>query len=260
MIGTAGLTLSARTILLAAAGLALPALAVLHALRLPTTRPSAADHLACEPGEKVPLRRVLTGKTLLVLAGGVALFQLANAAMLPVAAADAVLRVGSRAATWTAAGVLVPQIVVVILAPWLGHIAEVIGRRPVLLLGFVAVPVRGGLLAISGAPEVLPAIQAVDGVAGAAMGVVLGLIVADISRNTGRFNLCLSVLGLVAGLGATLSTSFAGLVSDTFGRTAAFLVLALAGAIATAFMAVLLPETQVAPASSDTPLARRARC
>jgi hypothetical protein len=70
------------------------------------------------------------------------------------------------------------------------------------------------------------------------------LVVADITRGTGRFNLSLGFVGTASGIGAALSTVLAGYVSDQFGSPAAFLGLAGIAATGLALMWAVLPETQ----------------
>jgi MFS family permease len=85
-----------------------------------------------------------------------------------------------------------------------------------------------------------------DGVAGAVVGVLVPLIAADVTRGTGRFNLCMGCIGLAVGVGATLSTSVAGALAGRFGNSAAFMALALAGAVAVLTVALVMPETRPA--------------
>ena len=48
-------------------------------------------------------------------------------------------------------------------------------------------------------PAIVVAVQLLDGVSAAVLGVMVPLIVADITRGTGRFNSSLGVVGMVAG-------------------------------------------------------------
>jgi predicted MFS family arabinose efflux permease len=84
-------------------------------------------------------------------------------------------------------------------------------------------------------------VQALDGVSAAAFGVMLPLIAADITRGTNRFNLCMGVLGLAVGAGATISTELAGSLSTQFGDATAFLALAAAGMASIAVVALGMP-------------------
>lgn len=142
-----------------------------------------------------------------------------------------------------------PQAIVAGLSPLVGRRAEGWGRRPVLLLGFAALPIRGLLLAFVTDPTSVVLVQALDGISAAVFGVLLPLVAADLTRGTRRFNLCMGLLGLAVGAGATLSTTIAGLVADRFGNGPALLVLAAVGA-ASVLVLLILPETKEAPSGS----------
>jgi MFS family permease len=92
-------------------------------------------------------------------------------------------------------------------------------------------------------PYLIVAIQALDGVSAAVLGVVLPLVVADITRGTGRFNLGLGIVGSAVGIGAAFSTTLGGYAMDHFGRTLAFSSLATIAACGLALL-WLLPETR----------------
>jgi predicted MFS family arabinose efflux permease len=102
--------------------------------------------------------------------------------------------------------IVVPQIVVAILAPWVGFHSEKTGRRPQLLLGFALEPVRGLVLAFSAAYPALIVGQILSGVTGAVIGVLTVIVVADLTAGTGRFG----TIGALSGVAASLSTSGTG--------------------------------------------------
>ena len=147
------------------------------------------------------------------------------------------MRSGQWATVLIAACIVVPQLVVALVSPWVGRSAQRYGRRPLLLLGFAAVPLRAVLFATVTDPYLLVAVQLLDGITAAAIGVMVPFIVADITRGTGRFNLSLGIVGTATGIGASLSTTLAGYVSDQFGSQVAFL--GLAGIAATGLALVL---------------------
>ena len=103
---------------------------------------------------------------------------------------------------------------------------------------------RGVLFAFVANPYLVVAVQIFDGVCAAILGVMLPLIVADITRGTGRFNLGLGIVGSAVGIGAALSTTLAGYTIDHFGSTAAFLGLASLAACGFGLVWLLLPETR----------------
>jgi sugar phosphate permease len=117
------------------------------------------------------------------------------------------------------------------------------GRKPLLLAGFGALPLRGILYTASDDPALLIAVQALDGISLGILDALIALILADIMRGTGRYNAARGVLGTVQGIGGSSSNVVAGLIVVTAGYGAAFLTLA---AIAlTAFVVILaaMPET-----------------
>ena len=123
--------------------------------------------------------------------------------------------------------------------------AQAWGRRPILLLGFSALPLRGILLAEVDDPYLIVAVQLFDGFGAAVFGVLFPLIVADITRDTGHYTTSLGLVGLAIGGGATFSTTLAGLVADHLGVSAAFLSLAAVGLMATVLVGTIMPETRV---------------
>ena len=173
--------------------------------------------------------------------------------MLPIAAAMVTKHAGSDAAALIAACIVGPQIVTALLSPWAGRAAESWGRRPILLLGYTALPLRGALLAAIPDPYLIILIQLLDGLGAAVFGVLIPLIVADITRGTGNYTTCLGITGLAIGSGATLSTAAAGLVADHLGASAAFLSLAGAGLCATLFVWAFMPETKAADQAITAP-------
>jgi predicted MFS family arabinose efflux permease len=74
--------------------------------------------------------------------------------------------------------------------------------------------------------------------------VLVPLVVVDVTRGTGHFNLALGIAGTAIGIGASLSTTLAGYVSDHFGSATAFLVLAAIAAAGLASIWALMPETR----------------
>jgi hypothetical protein len=77
-----------------------------------------------------------------------------------------------QAAPFIAALIIVPQLLVGLLAPWVGRSAEKHDRKPLLLLGFAALPVRAVLFALISNPLALIAVQLLDVITGAVLGVL----------------------------------------------------------------------------------------
>jgi MFS family permease len=242
VMGATGAWVSARAVFLLTAALCLPALASLLAIG---RGPHSRQQTTASPFDWPGLRRLFTRRDLNTFALCVLLFHLSNAAMLPLVGAAITMRAGSYANLIIAACIVAPQCVVALCSPAVGRNAALLGRRPVLLLGWAALPVRGLLLAILPG-EWLPIVaQALSGVSAAVLGVMLPLVAADITRGSSHFNLCMGALGLAVSLGAGLGTVFGGWVADVAGLPIAFASLALVGALATLVVWRAMPETGI---------------
>ena len=244
LIGACGYYVSERAVFFLTAALTLPALAPL----LPLARLGAGSRAAgCDPGaegSRHGLRPLLTDRRLLIFAASLMLFTLGNAAILPLIGSALTERVGSMASLLIAACIVLPQLVVALISPAIGRLAEARGRRLVLLLGFCTLPIRGLLFAVARDPALAVPVQVLDGIAGAAIGVMVPLVTSDIAGKSGHFNLALGFVGFAIGIGATLSTSLAGMIADRFGNSAALFALAAIGLLATALVWGAMPETR----------------
>ena len=183
-------------------------------------------------------------RVLIGFAATIVLFQLANAAMLPILAGILAKRDPETAALVLSICILVPQFVVVAIAPWIGVTAQSWGRRPLLLLTFVALSARGAIFAVTSDPYLLVAAQLLDGVSAASLGVLVPLIIADVTRGSGHFNFAQGLIGAAVGIGASFSTTLAGFIADTSGAAITFLLLACVGVMGLVFVFTIVPETR----------------
>jgi MFS family permease len=221
-------------------------------LALVQIRESDVDPIQADAGVPAPsayparadIAVLLKNRALITLALCVALFHAANAAMLPLAATEMTVNLGNWASALIAACIIVPQLIVALIAPWIGQLAVSKGRRPVLLLGFAALPVRAAILSVSSDPAVIVAAQLLDGVCAAVLGVLVPLSLADISRATGRFNLAQGIVATTTGIGATVGAATAGYLAYKFGTPSAFLFMAGTGVLAFITVLVAMPETR----------------
>ena len=183
-------------------------------------------------------------RVLIGFAATIVLFQLANAAMLPILAGILARRDPETAALVLSICILVPQFVVVAIAPWIGVRAQSWGRRPLLLLTFVALSARGAIFAITSDPYLLVAAQLLDGISAASLGVLVPLIIADVTRGSGHFNFAQGLIGAAVGIGASFSTTLAGFIADTSGAPITFLLLSCVGVMGLVFVFAVVPETR----------------
>ena len=243
VMGICGSLFSNQAVFFLTAVLAAPALLALGRIRTGHIERPRKTKVAAAT---VSVRKVLSDRRLLIFAGCILLFQLANAAMLPLMGGILTLRSSEWAATLIGACIVVPQIIVAGFAPWVGRVADSWGRRPLLFFCFGALAARGVLFACVNGSFPVVAVQILDGVCAAILGVILPLVVADITRGTGRFNLGLGIVGSAVGIGAALSTTLAGYASDHFGSSVAFFSLAFIAGCGLALVC-LLPETRPDP-------------
>jgi MFS family permease len=236
--------------------LCLPAIATLRFFR-DSDRVPPADHPALLTVGELRKRRqhswhIFGQPSLYIFVACAALFSVSNAAMLPLALNILAKRTGDSGIVVSAA-IIVPQVIVALYSPWAGRVAQNIGRRPILLVGFAALPIRGLLFATL--PDAIPlvALQTLDGVSATTFALMVPLIAADATRRTGFFNLAISTIGLASGLGAMFSTTAAGWLADMAGAPAAFLCLGLVGFAALALVWSLMPETRPAKPVTGAP-------
>jgi predicted MFS family arabinose efflux permease len=183
-------------------------------------------------------------RPLVIFAGAIFLFQLANAAALPTMAGLLATRIPETATVILSVCIFAPQLVVVAIAPAIGRRAESWGRRPLLALCLLALAMRCAAFAATSEPTLVIAAQLLDGISAAILGVLVPLVLADVMRGTGHYNLAQGVVGAAVGIGASLSTAVAGYISDRVGSSATFLFMAAAAAADLLLVIALMPETK----------------
>ncbi len=187
---------------------------------------------------------LLSSRPLIVFTVCVVLFHLANAAMLPLVGQKLALRDQNEGTAAMSACILAAQLVMVPMAMLVGRKADVWGRKPLFLAGFLILPVRGALYTLSDDPAWLIGVQMLDGVGAGLFGALFPLIIADLTWGTGRFNVTRGAVQAAQGVGAALSTTLAGLIVVAFGYSAAFLTLAAIAAIGLVLFWLAMPETK----------------
>jgi MFS family permease len=171
------------------------------------------------------------------------MFHFANAAMLPLLGEMLAKGRGRSSMLFMSACVVTTQLVVALLASWSGRKAGTWGRKHLLLIAFGILPIRAVLYTLTANTTLLVAIQVMDGIAAAIFGVVSVLVIADLTRGTGRFNLTLGAIATAVGIGAALSQVIAGSIVHHVGFRAGFLFLAAVALAAFAILYLFMPET-----------------
>jgi predicted MFS family arabinose efflux permease len=181
-------------------------------------------------------------RRLLFFALSAVLFHFANAAMLPLVGQKLADGKATGASLYMSACIIAAQLVMVPVSTWAGRVAHS-GRKPIFLLAFAVLPIRGVLYSFSANPYFLVAVQLLDGIGAGIFGVVSVLIIADLTKGTGRFNLTLGAVATAVGIGASLSNLLTGLIVQRAGYDAGFLSLAAIAVAALVVFWQFVPET-----------------
>lgn len=197
------------------------------------------------------LRMLLRNRPLLLLAAVVGLWQLGNGAMLTITGQKLAVGNTGEGALYQAALIIVAQVVMIPMALLVAKRGDQWGRKPLMVTAFLVLPVRGILFALASNPGEVIAIQALDGIGAGLQGALFAIMVADLTRGSGRFNVAFGAATMVQGIGATLSPALAGAIDQAAGYTVAMLALTAIAAIALVVLIVAVPETRVSePAPS----------
>jgi MFS family permease len=188
---------------------------------------------------------LLHDRPLQVFSLAVFLFYLANAALLPLLSQK--LTGGQPAAApsvFISASIAVAQFTTIPVAAWAGTAADVWGRKPLLLLAFAATAVRALLYGFNTDPWFVVGMQTLDGLSSGIFAVAIVVVVADLTKGTGRFNLAQGGIYTTIGLGAALSNLAIGFLANTAGFSIAFFTLFAIAIVGAMWLWFAMPETK----------------
>jgi MFS family permease len=254
-MGLLGYFISNRSIFFFVFACALPTI-----LTLLIIRPDEIDYelargakIGDEGAKPVKPHALLKDRPLLIFLACAVMFHFANAAMLPLLGEMLAKGRGRSSMLFMSACVVTTQFVIALIASWSGRKAGTWGRKPLLLIAFSVLPIRGVLYTLTLNPRALVAIQILDGVAAGIFGVVSVLVIADLTQGTGRFNLTLGAISTAVGIGASLSQVIAGSIVHHLSANAGFLFLAAVASVAFGILYVFMPETRDKQFLNPTP-------
>jgi MFS family permease len=245
--GIAGYLIDPSAVLWIVAGLALASIFAAYAVKA-----DAIDHdlaRGADDGdhgksETNGLKVLLKNRALLLFTAAITLFHFANAAMLPLVGEKLSQSNQQTSSLFMASCIIAAQMVMVPMAMLVGRKADDWGRKPIFLAAFAALPIRGVLYTLTQNPYALVAVQLLDGVGAGIFGALFFIVVADLTKGTGRYNLALGASGACWGLGAALSNGVAGFIVNAFGYSPAFLFLSACALAATLLFWLGVPETR----------------
>jgi MFS family permease len=186
---------------------------------------------------------LLHNRRLMIFAAVVFMFHLANAAMLPLVGQVLALHNKDVGTALMSTCIVAAQLVMVPVAYLAGTKADTWGRKPIFLVGFAVLTIRGLLYPLSDNPSWLVGVQLLDGVGAGVFGVLFPLVVQDVTHGTGRFNVSLGAITTAWGVGASLSNFAAGWIVLTAGYHVAFMTLGAIAAAGFTLYLIAMPET-----------------
>jgi predicted MFS family arabinose efflux permease len=243
-MGLLGYYVSNRSIFFFVTACTIPTILTLFMIR-----PSEIDYERArgakegDDGNAVAASILLKERPLVIFLVCAVLFHFANAAMLPLLGEMLSKGQGRSSMIFMSGCVVTTQLVITLIASWCGRKAGAWGRKPLLLIAFGVLPVRAVLYTLTTNTGALIAIQILDGVGAGIFGVVSVLVIADLTRGSGRFNLTLGAISTAVGIGAALSQTIAGSIVHHFGYSAGFLFLAAVASVAFGILYFFMPET-----------------
>ena len=230
-------------------GLTVASIATAARIRNDDIDNAVARGLDCEPEEGCDepsgWKALLENRSLMIFAVVAFLFHLANAAMLTSVSQLLARTVGKDQATsLTAACIVAAQLVMVPIAIMVGRNAEKWGTKPLFVVAFAFLAARGVLYTVSDNPWWLVGVQALDGIGAGIFGALFPVVIADLTKGSGRFNVSQGAVASAQGLGAALSATVAGSIIVWAGYTASFLTLASIAGLGLLLYALAMPETK----------------
>jgi MFS family permease len=188
-------------------------------------------------------RMLLQSRPLMLYGVCTLLFHFANAPLLPLVGQKLAQSHPAWATAMMSSCIIAAQLIMLPVALAVGRTADRLGRKPILLLGFAVLPVRAMLYTLSDSASWLIGVQLLDGIGAGIFGAITPLLVADLTRGTGRYNLAQGGIATAQGIGASVSGLVAGLIVDDRGYAAAFLSLGAAACVAWVTLLLAMPET-----------------
>ncbi|MBN9047256.1 MAG: MFS transporter [Rhizobiales bacterium] len=183
------------------------------------------EHEGADDGHASGFRVLVETKPLLILAAALLFFHLGNAAMLPLYGLAVVASTHTDPASFVAMTIVIGQAVMIMTTLVAMRMAEKEGYWLVLLLSFVALPIRGVIAAwLLNKWGVFP-VQILDGVSGGLQGLAVPGLVARILDGTGRVNAGQGAVMTVQGVGASISPAIGGWIAQELGYRPMFLIL-----------------------------------
>ncbi len=171
------------------------------------------------------------------------IFHFANAPMLPLLGQElSIINKGYGTMSMSAC-ILVAQITMIFMAIFVGKKVDIWGRKPIFLIAFICLPIRGFLYTLFKNPYILTSIQVLDGVGAGIFGALFPIVISDLTMGTGRFNATLSVVVTLQGIGVAISNTISGFIVTKVGYDSGYIFLSIIALIGFIIYVFTIPET-----------------
>jgi len=170
-------------------------------------------------------RVLLRNRPLLILAAALACFHLGNGALLPLYGLAVVSAHPGNATIFVAETIAVAQAVMILASVVATRMATRQGYWWILLITFIALPIRGLVASFLVVDWGVFPVQALDGVGAGLQSVAVPGLVARVLSGTGRVNVGQGAVMTVQGLGASLSPMLGGWIAEGLGYRITFVIL-----------------------------------
>jgi MFS family permease len=181
-------------------------------------------------------------KQILYFTLSMGLWNLANGSMLPLLGQKLGITDIAHSALYLSICIIIAQTIMTVIAPIVAKKAKN-GRKNLMMISFLLIPLRAILFASFDDKYILVPLQIIDGLGAGIYGVVLIVMMADLSKGSGHFNLLQGTVYAAIGLGVALSSILSGFIVKGFGYEASFITLALIGLSSSVFFWMSMAET-----------------
>jgi MFS family permease len=192
----------------------------------------------------LPIETIITNPVVIFYGISLLLFTFANSAQLPLVGQKIANVVPNRAATYMASSIVVAQLVMIGVTYLLSLIIDKIGRKVLFVCVYAVLFLRAGLYLLTANPNLLLAIQVLDGLASGIFSIVSVVVISDLAKNTGRFNFMQGMMIFCISIGSAFSNLVSGYVAKLFGLDVGIALLGVVAFIGLIFYITIMPETK----------------
>jgi len=190
------------------------------------------------------LKVIFTDRKIVLYTISIVLYYFANAAMFPIVAQMLGLDNPHKATLYTAAGITIAEGVMIPVTALTGYLAFKGNRKYIFLTAFLVLTIRGILYTFTDNSNLLMAIQTLDGAGAGIMKVISVVMIADLTKGTGRFNLMQGTVVTAIGIGSSLSDYLTGIVVVNSNYNTGFYFLSAIAVVGLVFTWLFVAETK----------------